>query len=80
MVLCTIHNRFLLLLYKVLDNGLIPTVRQVDEVLEELCVMYYRELKQDDDKTEGGDSDGEGDGGVQTFQMDDFHPNEFYIL
>ena len=34
-------------------------------------------VSQDDTKVETRDSDGEEDGGTQTFQMDDFHPYEF---
>ncbi len=34
-------------------------------------------MSQDDTKVETRDSDGEDDGGTQTFQMDDVHPYEF---
>ena len=31
-------------------------------------------------KPDSGDSDGEDDGVVRTFQMEDFHPHEFYVF
>ena len=78
--MCSILNHLLSLLNRVLDNGRIPTVRQVDEVLVELRVIYYRELKQNGDQVESGYSDREGDGAVLSSQMEDFNPHEFYIL
>ncbi len=37
-------------------------------------------MKMDGAKEDSGDSGEEGEGVVLTFQMDDFHPHEFYIL
>ena len=79
-ILCSIRNRLLSLLNRVLDNGRIPTGHQVDKVLEDLSVIYYRELKQNGAQAESGDSGGEGDGVALSSQMEDFHPHEFYIL
>jgi hypothetical protein len=44
-ILCAVRNRLLPILYKILDNGRIPTGRQVDDVLEEVRAMYYKEMK-----------------------------------
>ena len=77
-ILCPIHNHLQSLLNKILDNDHIPSGHQIQDVLEEFRVMYYKELKVDGDKPESGDSGGEEDGKTLTLQMEDFHPHEFY--
>jgi hypothetical protein len=70
----------LFILNKILDNGRIPTGHQVDEVIEEVCVTYYKEMKMEGTK-EGSVDSGEDDQGVTlSSQMEDFHPHEYYIL
>jgi hypothetical protein len=53
------HNRLLPILYKILDNGRIPIGHQVDEVLEEVRTMYYKEVKMEGAKADSADSDEE---------------------
>ncbi len=53
-ILCAVRNRLLPILYKILDNGRIPTGCQVDEVLEEVCTMYYKEMKMEGAKVDIG--------------------------
>ena len=79
-ILCAIRNHLLSLLTKILDNDHIPSVRQNDDVLEDLRVMYYKEMKMDGAKPEIGDSGTEDDGVANKFQMDDFHPHEYYVF
>ena len=79
-ILCAIHNRWLPILNKILDNGRIPTGRHVDEVREEVRVMYYKQMKTEDAKADRADSDEDGEGADLSSQMEDFHPHEYYIL
>ena len=77
---CDIRNRLLPILNKILDNGRIPTGRQVDEMFEEVRVMYYKQMKTEGVKADNSDSDEDGEGTVLSSQMEDFHPHEYYIL
>jgi hypothetical protein len=79
-ILCAIRNHLLPLLTKILDNGRIPSGRQNDDVLQELRAMYYKEMKMDGAKPDSGDSGAEDDGAGSAFQMDDFHPHEYYVF
>jgi hypothetical protein len=79
-ILCPIHNRLLPILNKILDNGRIPTGRQVDEVLEEVIVMYYKQMKTEGAKADSADPDEDDEGVVLSSQMEDFHPHEYYIF
>ncbi len=79
-ILCAIRNRLLPILNKILDNGRIPTGRQVDEVLEEVRAMYYKQMNMDGGKAESADSGEEDAGASLSAQMEDFHPHEYYIL
>ena len=71
--MCVIHNHFLSLLNKILDNDRIPYDRQIEDVREDLHTMYYKEKKMDGVKPDSGDSVGDNDGVVLTSQMEDFH-------
>ena len=79
-ILCDVHNHFLSILNKILDHGRIPTGHQVDEVLEEVRAMYYKEMKMEVAKADSADSGEDGEGVVLSSQMEDFHPHEYYIL
>jgi len=79
-ILCAVRNRLLPILYKILDNGRIPTGRQVDDVLEEVRAMYYKEMKMEGAKADSADSGEDGEGAALSSQMEDFHPHEYYIL
>ena len=79
-ILCAVRNRLLPILYKILDNGRIPTGRQVDDVLEEMRAMYYKEMKMEGTKVDRSDSYEDGEGVVLSSQIEDFHPHEYYIL
>ncbi len=61
-ILCSIRNRLMPILNKILDNGRITTGHQVDEVIEEVCVMYYKQMKTEDGKEDRADSGEDGDG------------------
>ena len=79
-ILCAILNHLLPLLTKILDNDRIPSVRQIEDVLEEFRDMYYKEIKMDGAKPDCGYSGADDDGADRTFQMEDFHPHEFYVF
>ena len=79
-ILCVIHNHLLPLLNKILDDDHIPFGQQIEDVREDLRVMYYKEKKMDGVKPDNGDSDGDDDGTDLTLQMEDFHPHEFYVF
>ena len=79
-ILCAIRNRLLPILNKILDNGRIPTGRQVEEVVEEVRAMYFKHMKTDGGKAGSGDSGEEEEGAPLSAQMEDFHPHEYYIL
>ena len=79
-ILCAIRNRLLPILNKILDDGRIPTGRQLEEVLEEVRAMYYKQGKMDSAKAESADSGEEDERASLSVQMEDFHPHEFYIL
>ncbi len=79
-ILCAVHNRFLSILNKILDNGRIPTGHQVDEVFEEVRAMYYKEMKVEGAKADSADSGEDGQGAALSSQMEEFHPHEYYIL
>jgi hypothetical protein len=51
-ILCDIHNHFLPLINKGLDNDHIMSGCQTDEVIKEVRVLYYKQLKMDGGKPE----------------------------
>jgi hypothetical protein len=79
-ILCAVRNRLLPILYKILDNGRIPTGRQVDDVLEEVRAMYYKEMKMEGAKADSADSGEDGEDVALSSQMEDFPSYEYYIL
>jgi hypothetical protein len=79
-MVCKVRNDLLPLLdKKVLVDGKIPSGRQKEECIEELRVLYKQLLDKDGFKPTSGDEDVEGEGGINTSNLEDFHPHEFYV-
>ena len=79
-MVCKVRNGLLPILdKKVLVDGKIPSGRQAQECIEELRVLYKKFLDKDGYKPTSGDEDVEGEGGIKTSDLEDFHPHEFYV-
>ena len=80
-MVCAVRNGLLPILDKqVLVDGKIPSGRKVEECHEELHVLYQQHKSKDDHRPASGDEDDEGEGGTKTFNLEDFHPHEFYVV
>ena len=79
-MVCKVRNELLPILDKnILVDGKIPSGRQAQECIEELRVLYKQFLDKDGYKPASGDEDLEGEGGIKTSNLEDFHPPEFYV-
>ena len=79
-MVCKVRNElFPLLDKKVLVDGKIPSGRQAQECIDELRVLYKQLVDKDGYKPTSGDEDVEGEGGIKTSDLEDFHPHEFYV-
>ena len=75
MVCQTVRNELLPILdKKVLVDGKIPSGRQAEECIEELRALYKQFVDQDGYKPTSGDEDVEGEGGIKSSNLEDFHP------
>ena len=78
--MCKVRNELLPILdKKVLVDCKIPSGRQAQECIEELRVLYKQLGDKDGYKPTSGDEDVEGEGGIKTSDLEDFHPHEFYV-
>jgi len=79
-MVCKVRNELLPILdKKVLVDCKIPSGRQAQECIEELRVLYKQLGDKDGYKPTSGDEDVEGEGGIKTSDLEDFHPHEFYV-
>jgi hypothetical protein len=79
-MVCKFRNELLPILdKKVLVDGKIPSGRQAEECIEELRALYKQFVDQDGYKPTSGDEDVEGEGGIKSSNLEDFHPHEFYV-
>ena len=74
------HGLLPILDQKVLVDGKIPSGHQVEECREDLRVLYQQDKSKDDHRPANGDEDSEDEGGSKTFNLEDFHPHEFYVV
>ena len=52
---------------------------QAEECIEELRALYKQFVDKDGYKPTSGDEDVEGEGGLKSSNLEDFHPHEFYV-
>ena len=65
------------MLDKIVSDGQIPTVRNVDDIREELWKMYYQGPNTTESPTSGEEEDASSE---CCGHFDDFHPHELYVF